>query len=412
MKRSVKLTLGGILLATLVGGAYWAFQQRSAQAPAVRYKLSTLEVGKLTQSVSANGTLNPVVLVNVGTQVSGTVKKLYVDFNDKVKRGQPLLELDDALVSASERQSAASVQNARATLELAEANEARMQALFAQEYVSRQEYEQSRQALQSARAQLALAQAQNERDRANLAFTVIRSPVDGVVIDRVVDLGQTVAASFQTPVLIKIAQDLSEMRIDTSFAEADIAHIREGQTAKFTVDAFPNRNFSGQVQQIRLNPTNQQNVVTYNVRISVANPEQVLLPGMTAYVTIGVQQREDVLRVPNAALRFKPSDGGDKGSEPGGERPAGDKAAGGKSAEKSVDQAGGMPGKGRKRDGQSGTVYVLDGEKIRPVSVQLGITDNRYSEVLGGDLKAGEQVVIGENAPTAGKPSSVGVRMF
>jgi HlyD family secretion protein len=136
-----------------------------------------------------------------------------------------------------------------------------------------------------------------------------------------------------------------------------------------------------------------------------------LLPGMTAYVTIGVQQREDVLRVPNAALRFKPSDGVDKGSEPGGERPAGDKSAD-KAGEKSGDKAGAGPGKGRKRDGQSGTVYVLDGEKIRPVSVQLGITDNRHSEVLGGDLKAGEQVVIGENAPTAGKPSSVGVRMF
>ncbi len=412
MKRSVKLTLGGLLIAALVGGAYWTYQQRTGQAPAVRYKLSTLEAGKLTQSVSANGTLNPVVLVNVGTQVSGTVKKLYVDFNDKVKRGQALLELDDALVSASERQSAASVQNARATLELAEANEARMQALFAKEYVSRQEYEQSRQALKSARAQLALAQAQNERDRANLAFTVIRSPVDGVVIDRVVDLGQTVAASFQTPVLIKIAQDLSEMRIDTSFAEADIAHIREGQTARFTVDAFPNRNFTGQVQQIRLNPTNQQNVVTYNVRISVANPEQVLLPGMTAYVTIGVQQREDVLRVPNAALRFKPSEGADKAGEAGQDRPTVDKSAEKAVADKSGDKAGSAPGKSKKRDGQSGTVYVLDGEKIRPVSVQLGITDNRLSEVLGGDLKAGDQVVVGENAPTGGKPSSVGMRMF
>ena len=159
-----------------------------------------------------------MVLVRVGTQVSGTVKKLYVDFNDQVKQGQPLLELDDALVSATERQSAASVANAQASLDLAVANEARMKLLLAQEYVSKQEYDQASQALKSAKAQLALARAQNERDRANLNFTVIRSPVDGVVIDRVVDLGQTVAASFQTPTLIKIAQDLSEMRIDTSFA--------------------------------------------------------------------------------------------------------------------------------------------------------------------------------------------------
>jgi HlyD family secretion protein len=352
------------------------------------------------------------VLVSVGTQVSGTVKKLYVDFNDHVKKGQALLELDDALVSATERQSAASVANAQATLELAQANEARIRQLFAQEYVSKQEFDQSRQALKSARAQLALARAQNDRDQANLNFTVIRSPVDGVVIDRVVDLGQTVAASFQTPVLIKIAQDLSEMRIDTSFAEADIGSLREGQKAKFTVDAFPSRNFIGDVQQIRLNPTNQQNVVTYNVRINVANPEQVLLPGMTAYVNIAVAQHNDVLMVPNAALRFKPADAAEKKPE-NGQKPASTAATsagdGGSTAGK-----GSSDKKGKKRDGQSGTVYVLLGEEIRPVSVQLGITDNRNTEIVGGDLKVGDRVITGENnnGNASGKPSSVGMRMF
>jgi HlyD family secretion protein len=321
MKRIGKILLGVTVIAGLIGGGIWYSKQRAAQNPEQRYKLLTLEKGDVTQTVSANGTLNPVVLVSVGTQVSGTVKKLYVDFNDHVKKGQALLELDDALVSATERQSAASVANAQATLELAQANEARIRQLFAQEYVSKQEFDQSRQALKSARAQLALARAQNDRDQANLNFTVIRSPVDGVVIDRVVDLGQTVAASFQTPVLIKIAQDLSEMRIDTSFAEADIGSLREGQKAKFTVDAFPSRNFIGDVQQIRLNPTNQQNVVTYNVRINVANPEQVLLPGMTAYVNIAVAQHNDVLMVPNAALRFKPADAAEKKPE-NGQKPA------------------------------------------------------------------------------------------
>jgi HlyD family secretion protein len=426
MKRIGKILIGATLAAALIGGGVWYAKQRAAMNPEQRYKLATIEKGDVTQTVSANGTLNPVVLVSVGTQVSGTVRKLYVDFNDKVEKGQPLLELDDALVSASERQSAANVVSAQATLELAQANEARMKALFAQEYVSRQEYDQARQALKAGQAQLALARAQNDRDRANLNFTVIRSPVDGVVVDRIVDLGQTVAASFQTPTLIKIAQDLSEMRIDTSFAEADIGLIREGQKARFTVDAFPNKSFTGDVQQIRLNPTNQQNVVTYNVRINVANPDHVLLPGMTAYVNIGVAKREDVLLVPNGALRFKPADAAEKKAEngqksastaPGTKPPGGATMAPGMGA--GMD-GGGMAGKGpgekkgKKRDGQSGTVHVLDGDEIRAVSVQLGITDNRNTEIVGGDLKEGDRVVTGENASGSGsgKPSSVGMRMF
>jgi HlyD family secretion protein len=406
MKRIGRIVIGVTVLAGLIGGGIWYGKQRAAQDPEQRYKLATVDKGEVTQTVSANGTLNPVVLISVGTQVSGTVRKLYVDFNDKVKKGQALLELDDALVSATEKQSAANVVNAQAALELAEANAARMKTLFAQEYVSRQEYDQATQALKSAKAQLALARAQNERDRANVNFTVIRSPVDGVVIDRVVDIGQTVAASFQTPTLIKIAQDLSEMRIDTSFAEADIGSIREGQKAKFTVDAFPNRSFVGDVQQIRLNPTNQQNVVTYNVRINVANPEQVLLPGMTAYVNIGVQKREGVLLVPNAALRFKPADGAEKKPE-NGQKPA--STAGNSPADGSGPKAG---GKGKKRDGQSGTVHVLAGGEIKAVSVQLGITDNRNTEIISGDLKEGDRVVTGENSNGSKPPSSVGMRMF
>ena len=410
MKRIGKIIVGVTVIAGLIGGGLWYSKQRAAQNPEQRYKLATLEKGDVTQTVSANGTLNPVVLVSVGTQVSGTVKKLYVDFNDKVKEGQALLELDDALLSAQVRQSEANVANAVAALELAQANEARMKPLFAQEYVSKQEYDQTKQALKSGVAQLALARAQLEKDRVNHSNTTIRSPVSGVVVDRVVDLGQTVAASFQTPVLIKIAQDLSEMRIDTSFAEADIGNIREGQKAKFTVDAFPNRNFNGEVQQIRLNPTNQQNVVTYNVRVNVKNPGQVLLPGMTAYVNIGVTKRSDVLLVPNAALRFKPADAGDKKPE-NGQKPASTAAI----PPAAGNEAAGKPGgdkKGKKRDGQSGTVYVLAGEEIKAVSVQLGITDNRNTEIVSGELQAGDRVVTGENTNGNSKPSSVGMRMF
>lgn len=417
MKRTGKIALAITAALAVIGTAVWYVNDRAALDPEKRYRFASIENGDVVQTVSANGTLNPVVLVNVGTQVSGTVKKLFVDFNDKVKKGQPLLELDDSVVAATERQSAASVASAQASLDLAQANAARMQALLAQEYISRQENDQAQQALKTARAQLAQARAQNDRDRANLGYAIIRSPVDGVVIDRVVDLGQTVAASFQTPVLIKIAQDLSEMRIDTSFAEADIGNIREGQKVRFTVDAFPSRNFTGEVQQIRLNPTNQQNVVTYNVRISVPNPDQTLLPGMTAYVSIGVQKRENVLLVPNAALRFKPPESeravpektADKPAEKSGQNPpstAGNPPTAGNGA-----APGNGERKNRKRDSQGGTVWVLADGQIKPVNVQVGITDNRNSEVTGGELKAGDRVIVGEVA-NAKKPSSVAMRPF
>ncbi len=262
--------------------------------------------------------------------------------------------------------------------------------------MSRQELDQAIQARKSAEAQLAQAKAAADKDQVNLNYTIIRSPVSGIVVDRVVDLGQTVAASLQTPTLIKIAQDLSEMRIDSSFAEADIGRIKEGQPVRFTVDAFPNRSFTGEVQQIRLNSTVTQNVVTYNVRVSLQNPEQILLPGMTAYVSIAVDRRDDVTMVPNSALRFKPAGAEEKTA-------ADDPAPNGETR---------RDGKGKKREANSGTVYIVDGKTIKPVSVQIGITDNRNSEIVGGDLKLGDKVIVGENFAANGKPSSVGVRLF
>ena len=401
MKHLGKTLIGIAVLAALAGGGYWYAQQRAAQDPEKRFKLASVEKGDVTQTVSANGTLTPLVLVNVGTQVSGTVRKLYVDFNDKVAAGQKLLELDQSLLQTVARQSQANVVNVQASYDLARANEARMRKLLQQEYISQQDYDSAAQTLKSAQAQLAQARAAADKDQVNLGYSVIVSPVSGVVVARLVDIGQTVAASFQTPTLIQIAQDLSKMAIDTSFAEADIGNIKEGLPVRFTVDAFPNRTFHGKVQQIRLNPTNQQNVVTYNVRIRVDNPDLILLPGMTAYVNIGVQKRENVLLVPNAALRFKPSDI-DKKPDAGNKPAAGAAPAAGEA----------KGGKGKKRDGQNGTVYVLAGDELKPVAVQLGITDNRNTEVVGGDLKEGDRVVTGENGSNDKKPSSVGMRMF
>ena len=391
-----------LLVCALLAAGVFGWRQYTSVSPEQRYKLESVEKGELKQSVSANGTLNPVILVNVGTQVSGVVKKLYVDFNDKVEKGQVLLELDPALLNAQVKQSDANVQSALASVELANATLARTRGLYAQEYVSRQELDQSVQALKAAKAQLALARAQNERDRANHAYSIIRSPVSGVIVARSIDVGQTVAASFQTPTLFQIAQDLSRMQIDSSFAEADIGSIRVGQAVRFNVDAFPSRNFKGVVKQIRLNPTTQQNVVTYNVVISVDNPEQILLPGMTSYVSIVVAEREDALLVPNAALRFKPAE--KEGASSGAKdetKPATGKQAGKKS--------------GKKREAASGTVYILQGKELKPVSVTLGITDNRNTEVVGGELKAGDKVVVGENMAEEGSSSSkstVRMRMF
>lgn len=389
MKKSLRSPIVLFPLAIiLIGAGVAAYRQLGAVAPEQQYRLESVEKGNLSQTVSANGTINPVSLVNVGTQVSGTVKKLYVDFNSKVEQGQVLLELDDALLAAQQKQSQASVLSATASLDLARANEARMRNLYAQEYVSRQEFDTAVQARKAAEAQLQLTRAAVEKDRANLSYSVIRSPVSGVVVDRSVDVGQTVAASLQTPTLFKIAQDLSKMQIDANFAEADIGSIRVGQVARFSVDAFPNRSFQGTVRQIRLNPITQQNVVTYDVVIDVDNPEQMLLPGMTAYVSIAVAERKDALLVPNAALRFKPANGGTQKKETAGAKP--------------------------KRDGFAGKVYVLREGELVPVAVSLGITDNRNTELLGGELKAGDRVVVGD-AQTNGSPGSsqpMRMRMF
>jgi len=265
-----------------------------------------------------------------------------------------------------------------------------MRGLFAQEYVTRQDLDTAVQALKAAKAQLELAQAQVVRDRTNLNNTVIRSPVSGVVVSRLVDVGQTVAASLQAPTLFTIARDLSHMQIDTSYAEADVGNIRVGQHATFRVDAFPNRVFHGEVRQVRLNPTTQQNVVTYDVVVSVDNLDQVLLPGMTAYVNIVVAQREDVLIVPNAALRFRPADTAKARNS--GDKPKGD-------------------GRGKGDATPMGTVYVLENGQPKAVRIAVGITDNRMTEVLSGEIKEGDAVIIEDRQPPA-KNAGPGMRLF
>ena len=401
MSRIIKKTILFIVLLGLIGGAFYYYKQRTTLQPEQLYRLQEITQGDVSQSVSANGTLNPVTLISVGAQVSGRVSKLYVDFNDHVEKGQILLKLDDALFTAQIAQSEGNVRNVQASVELAQANEARMRSLFSQEYVSKQELDQSVQALKSARAQLDTARGQLLRDKTNQSYSVIRSPVSGVVVDRVVDVGQTVAASFQTPTLIKIAQDLSKMQIDSSFAEADIGKIKVGQKAKFSVDAFTSRSFEGAVKQLRLNPTVTSNVVTYDVVISVDNPEQILLPGMTAYVNIMVAKHDNVMLVPNAALRFKPKED---------ETQAGKVTRGDGQGQRNGKKKSGLD------NSATGKVYLIKEGKPTPIKVNVGISDGRVTEISSADIKVSDKVIIGENQSntdaTPSTSSTMRFRMF
>ena len=384
MKSHLKKIIVLLLLAGLAMAGYAYYKAKTKLRPEDIYRLEEVTQGDLSQSVSANGTINPVTLVNVGTQVSGIVNKLYVDFNDKVTKGQVLLELDDALLKAQIEQTRGNLNNAQASVDLAQANEARNRSLFVQQYVSKQDLDTSVQALQSAKAQREVARAQLKRDQVNLSYAIVRSPVSGVVVDRQIDVGQTVASSFQTPTLIKIAQDLSKMQIDTTFAEADIGNIKVGQSAKFTVDAFPNRSFEGVVKQVRLNATTTSNVVTYDVVVSVDNTDQALLPGMTAYVNIMFAQHKNVLMVSNATLRYKPK----LDDQTAQKWHAKDKST----QDKSKSNDGGFT---------KGKVFVLKDGKPQLIKVKIGITDGKSTEVVSKDLAVDTKVIVGENSSDA-----------
>ena len=377
MKKLTTHLINIALILAFIFGAYYVYQLSHKKKPEDLYRLQPVTMGDIEQNVTANGTINPVILVNVGTQVSGRVKKIYADYNDQVKKGQILLELEDELFKAQIGQSLGNVKNNEASLELAKANEIRMRSLFEKEYVSKQELDQSVQALKSAEAQLSTTKAQLTRDQTNYGYSIIKSPVAGVVVDRVVDVGQTVAASLQTPTLFKIAQDLSKMQIDTSFAEADIGRIQVGQVAKFNVDAFPNKNFEGMVKQIRLNSTNTANVVTYDIVISVDNPDQKLLPGMTAYVNITFAKHDNVLLVPNAALRYRPKNE--------------DTMMALKKEDKKADKPK------AEDDGLArGKVYILKDNKPQMVRVKTSITNGKFTEIISSELKANDLVITGD----------------
>jgi HlyD family secretion protein len=379
-------------------GAWFVFGR--AGSAGERYTTAEAFRGTLSESITANGTINPVTVVNVGVQVSGTVETLYADFNDQVREGQLLLELDPRLFRARLAQSEANLANQRAQAALAEANRKRAEQLLRSEFISQQDYDQAVASAQSTRAQVEAAMAAVAQDRANLEFSVVRSPVSGVVISRDIDIGQTVAASFQTPTLFKIAADLTKMQIEAAVAESDIGRVREGQEVSFTVDAYGNRRFRGRVAQIRLDPQVQQNVVTFTVVITVDNPDGALLPGMTATATFRVADYRDALLVPNAALSFRPADFNPRALREARAGPAGGR-----------ERRGGSGVAGEEEAGFPVTLFVRNAAgEPEPRRVRIGATDNENALVLGGELQAGEQVILADRENPRGGQAGGGQR--
>src|SRR5438046_1724018 len=296
-------------LALIVGLLIIVFVLRQCRSrSAANYQTATVTRGPITQAVTATGTLNPVVNVQVGSQVSGNIAKLFADFNSQVKAGQVVAQIDPALFQATVTQAEGDLANAQAALELAKVNATRTQELFAKKNSSQADVDQATANLHQAEANVKIKQGALDKAKADLDHCTITSPVDGEVISRSVDVGQTVAASLQAPVIFAIANDLTKMQIDANVAEADVGVVKIDQNVDFTVDAFPMQTFHGKVVQVRNAPITVQNVVTYDTVIGVSNPDLKLKPGMTANVSIIIAHKDDVLQIKNAALRYRPPD--------------------------------------------------------------------------------------------------------
>jgi len=355
-----------------------------------QYRFDKVVKGDIEMAVTATGTVNPVTTVLVGTQVSGTIKNIYVDFNSPVKKGQLIARIDPALFEAQVNQARANLFSAKANLEKAQATLVdaersmnRNKELFAKNLIARSDLDTAETNNETAKASVSAAKSQVAQTEATLSlaetnyyYTKIVSPVDGIVVSRNVDVGQTVAASFQTPTLFSIAQDLTKMQIDTNVAEADIGKVNVGQNVEFTVDAYSETTFKGKVWQVRNAPITVQNVVTYDVVIQVANPDLKLKPGMTANVSIIVSTKKDVLKIPNPALRFKPAE-----------------------KSKAVAQQKGS------------AVWILEQDKPKRVPISTGISDGNYTELVSGEIKEGQELIV-ESLTKAKAPQPSGPRMF
>lgn len=415
------------LVAVVAIGVFAAFSFSRKSGP--QYFTAKVERGDIHDVVEATGNIDAVTTVQVGSQVSGTISKLSADFNSRVKAGQVIAQIDPSLFQGAVLQAKADLQNAEATAAAAKANllkaqatatqaqqqYARTQSLADEGVMSRQQLDADKAtadsavaAVSAAQAELVQAQAQVAQKRAaldvaqtNLDHTIIRSPIDGIVTNRTVDVGQTVAASLQAPNLFNIAQDLSKMRVYAKIDESDVGQIKIGQPVTFKVDAYPKDTFQGRVEQVRLNPTTVQNVVTYDAVVAFDNPQNKLYPGMTAYVTIPVTDATNVLKVPDSALRFTPS------LKPDQLRALYEKYG--------INQRAAQKTNDNQQRPEVAVLWKLGRDnQLQPVQVRVGITDHTYTEVaqtLKGNLQAGDQMAIGSSANGSQKPASgAGVR--
>ncbi|HKD78095.1 MAG TPA: efflux RND transporter periplasmic adaptor subunit [Candidatus Angelobacter sp.] len=458
----MKLTKRNVFIVLLLVAAVAVFAAFNikGRGPA-EYYTAKVETGEIKQVVEATGTINAVITVQVGSQVSGTISHLYVDFNSRVKKGQLIAQIDPPLFQGALSQAKADLENARANLAVAVANTAKAKAadvqnradyernlgLSKQGVISQQTLDVAKANAESATAQVSAALAQETQARAqvqqkeaavevaqtNLDYTTIHAPIDGTVVARNVDVGQTVAASLQAPTLFTIAQDLTKMQVYAKTDESDVGQIRSGQKVSFKVDAYPRETFTGTVSQVRMNSTVVQNVVTYDTIIDFDNPELKLFPGMTAYVSIPVATAANVVKVPNGALRYKPDLPADEiralyqkngipegaGTRPQSARPEGAPAGGGR-PQSAGNKGGTANGAAARVDEGQGPRFdtqvvwkLLPDKSIAPVRIKTGITDHTFTEMiqeLNGDLKTGDDLVTGVTQGRAsGPPGGPGV---
>ncbi len=389
-----------VLVVLAIGaGAFYYWKHPKETGP--DYRSTTAERGEIIQMVTATGTLNPVVNIQVGSQISGIITNLLVDYNSPVKKGQIVAQLDAGTYEATVHQAEGDLANSQAGLELAQLSAKRSAALLKENLIPTADDEKAQADLHQAEAQVKIRQAALEKARVDLVRCTIYAPVDGVVISRNVDVGQTVAASLSAPTIFVIANDLSKMQIDANVSEADVGGIEDGQAVNFSVDAFPNRTFHGKVTQIRNSPILVQNVVTYDTVIGVSNDDLKLKPGMTANVFIITAQKSNALKLLNAALRFRPLDMPSK---------------------KDTNSLAQATGAGAGRGGQGGggnrakasraftrTIYTLGGTnavpELKPVQVKTGISDGVYTEIVEG-LSETDRVVMGVNVDPSAAPAA------
>ncbi|HUR79725.1 MAG TPA: efflux RND transporter periplasmic adaptor subunit [Thermoanaerobaculia bacterium] len=405
MSKKKKAFIAFVVIAVLaIAGA--AVQRNAFAKEAPEYRFAKVERGDVQSTVSATGTLDALTTVTVGTQVSGQVAEIYADFNDRVKKGQLLARIDPTLAQQAVADAQANLEKAQAQALLASRDYTRNRELTGEGLVARSAFEQTQASAQVANAGVKSARVALERAQQNLSYTNIYAPIDGVVVARNVEKGQTVAASLSAPELFKIANDLSQMQIKTLVSESDIASIAEGQQVDFTVQALSGQTFKGAVRQVRLESTTQDNVVNYTVIVAVDNRSGKLLPGMTARAKFLTKSADDVLKVPNAALRFKPSEEQlAKLKETAAARPATSTAQGGQQ------RGAWRNGNGGARNGNGprtfGTLYYLDAKgQLAVARVRTGVTDGTTTEITGRTVKEGMNVIAGVNTPQSAEKTT------